>query len=241
MDRTCDNCKFKHHSLDESPCSSCDDLYSNWGNPEDKDCITCKYQFNHRMDDVCFACKAFSNWTPKESEKKEDNMKNQCDNCKFRLTDFNDAPCSHCDDFYSEWKENTIVTNNTPIVTEDDDEFDRDLTEDPVETSKKQIVIEDDEWTKSHASNTQMIVQERGELYGEFEDNARITQFVERVFRECPAYEYAPDTHKEALHMIIQKLSRCFCGGSFSYDDHWVDISGYAERVVDYIRKDNHE
>lgn len=84
------------------------------------------------------------------------------------------------------------------------------------------------------------VIEERGARYGKFDHNAQITQECEEIFRRvAPEYKYMPDVHKEALHMILQKLSRCACGDPF-YLDNWIDIMGYAENVVNYIQEENY-
>ncbi len=79
------------------------------------------------------------------------------------------------------------------------------------------------------------VVKERGSRYGSFYDNARITQECENVFKSAPSYHKASDVQKEALHMIIQKMSRCFCGDT-TYEDNWVDVVGYAENVLIHMK-----
>jgi len=79
------------------------------------------------------------------------------------------------------------------------------------------------------------VTQERSSRYGNFSGNARITQMCEDIFREFgPSYHQASDEQKEALHMILQKLSRAFCGDT-TYEDNWVDIMGYAQCVLDSL------
>lgn len=81
------------------------------------------------------------------------------------------------------------------------------------------------------------VIEERGKRYGHFKDNANITQGCDEVFKEyAPNFRDMPNIHKEALHMIIQKLSRCACG-DFMYKDNWVDIMGYAENVVKFLEE----
>jgi hypothetical protein len=85
--------------------------------------------------------------------------------------------------------------------------------------------------------SVELILEERGSRYGEFKDNATVTQLCEKVFENyAPHYWSLAPIQREALHMIIQKLSRAACGDA-TYDDNWVDVVGYAQCVVDYLRE----
>ncbi len=44
---------------------------------------------------------------------------------------------------------------------------------------------------------------------------------------------------KTALNMIAEKLSRIIEGDS-NFEDHWLDIAGYCERVLEILRKEAH-
>lgn len=78
------------------------------------------------------------------------------------------------------------------------------------------------------------VLQERGNRYGKFEDNARISQDLKDV---CTFHgqELHP-VFKEALDNICQKIARVVNGDQF-YEDNWVDIQGYAKLALDYIRE----
>jgi len=93
-------------------------------------------------------------------------------------------------------------------------------------------------WEKEHGSTPyrDKLLEERGGRYGAFTDNALVTQQCEEVFKTCaPNYYRLKPIQREAIHMIIQKLSRAACG-DWSYDDNWVDCVGYASLVVDFLR-----
>lgn len=77
------------------------------------------------------------------------------------------------------------------------------------------------------------VLQERGSRYGSFEDNARISQDLKDV---CTGGQELHPVFKEALDNICQKISRVVNGDQF-YEDNWVDIIGYAQLALDYIRK----
>lgn len=83
------------------------------------------------------------------------------------------------------------------------------------------------------------IIQEREARYGEFEDNAAVSQSIKGVLRQRhnPNLTYQ---HKEALDMIAAKMAR-IVNGDPNYKDNWVDISGYAQLVVEQIEKNEKE
>jgi hypothetical protein len=77
------------------------------------------------------------------------------------------------------------------------------------------------------------VLQERGNRYGKFEDNARISQDLKDV---CTGGQELHPVFKEALDNICQKIARVVNGDQF-YEDNWVDIQGYAKLALDYIRE----
>jgi hypothetical protein len=87
-------------------------------------------------------------------------------------------------------------------------------------------------------SSVDVVLEERGSRYGDFKYNALITQQCEEIFKDhAPHYWSLKPIQREALHMIIQKLSRAACGDS-TYVDNWVDICGYAQCVVNFLDAD---
>lgn len=87
----------------------------------------------------------------------------------------------------------------------------------------------------------QSVLQERGSRYGRFEDNASLSQELKSAIcrvLDNPTLvrrdQFKP-IHREAIQMILHKISRIACGDP-NYDDSWTDIAGYAQLVVDFIR-----
>ena len=78
------------------------------------------------------------------------------------------------------------------------------------------------------------ILTERKSSHGNFTDHARITQNLKRVIDEeligRMLRQQAPlsYTQKEAVDMILHKIGRVIAGDA-SFDDHWIDIEGYAK------------
>jgi len=82
-------------------------------------------------------------------------------------------------------------------------------------------------------ASVENVLQERGNRYGKFEDNARISQDLKDV---CTGGQELHPVFKEALDNICQKIARVVNGDQF-YEDNWVDIQGYAKLALDYIRE----
>ena len=81
---------------------------------------------------------------------------------------------------------------------------------------------------------TEQLLEERAETHGSFENNARISQALKRLFNhEDPVYT---DVQREALDMIALKLSRILSGHAY-FKDHWDDIAGYAKLVSESLEK----
>ncbi len=78
---------------------------------------------------------------------------------------------------------------------------------------------------------------ERGKLYEEFKDHAKISQSLKRAMWATTRWVDLPDDVKEALEMIQHKIARVL-NGDPEYDDTYRDVAGYATLVLDRILKD---
>lgn len=78
------------------------------------------------------------------------------------------------------------------------------------------------------------ILAQRGKRYGEFNDNAAISQYLKQAMHSAPNWEIKPDNVREALENIQQKIARIL-NGDDAYPDNWVDIIGYAKLVLKEI------
>lgn len=86
-------------------------------------------------------------------------------------------------------------------------------------------------------TNITETLKERGNKYGTFDGNARITQSL----KDCMSGKYQvtnwdvlSSDKKEALEMIAHKIGRIL-NGDPDYDDSWIDIAGYAQLVVNQL------
>lgn len=77
----------------------------------------------------------------------------------------------------------------------------------------------------------------RRQRYGSFEGHAEVTQDLKRTVNGHLARraKELSDVQREALEMICHKIGRII-NGDPNYDDSWVDIAGYATRVVEHLR-----
>lgn len=71
---------------------------------------------------------------------------------------------------------------------------------------------------------------ERSSTHGSFVENAFDSQRLKRVVKRSNSYESMTHVQREALDMIMHKISRITCGNPHE-PDHWLDIAGYATLV----------
>ena len=81
------------------------------------------------------------------------------------------------------------------------------------------------------AENLDGILAERGARYGSFASQAAFSQYLKDTLRKHKNYDELMYSQKEALEMIMHKISRIL-NGDPNYDDSWRDIAGYAELIV---------
>jgi len=91
-------------------------------------------------------------------------------------------------------------------------------------------------------------LKQRGSMYGDFADHARVTQAIKRAYRvdlrknleervtSGSMTRDEADMVEEALSMISHKVGRIVCGDP-CYGDSWHDIAGYARLIEDRTSK----
>jgi hypothetical protein len=77
-------------------------------------------------------------------------------------------------------------------------------------------------------------IQERGNVHGEFSENAEIADRLEAVARDGKNWHSMGAVKRVALTYIFGKISRIVCGDP-NHADHWHDIQGYAKCVEDRL------
>ena len=78
------------------------------------------------------------------------------------------------------------------------------------------------------------VLSERGSRYGTLMNNATISQGLKEIIHSSSNWEAMPPDMREALDMIVHKISR-IVEGDFNYDDSWIDISGYSTLIVERL------
>ena len=80
------------------------------------------------------------------------------------------------------------------------------------------------------------ILAERGQTHGDFSNQAECTQDLKKAFHNWAQHNTQTPYMKEAVDMILHKLSRVATGDPF-VQDHWDDIAGYATLVSDRVAR----
>jgi hypothetical protein len=80
------------------------------------------------------------------------------------------------------------------------------------------------------------VLDERGSQYGDFRTQGFIAQRMKEIARETTGFDRMEDYQREAVEMIIHKLSRLL-NGNPDFVDSWVDIEGYARCVSTRLSK----
>ena len=80
------------------------------------------------------------------------------------------------------------------------------------------------------------ILAQRGDSYGDYNEQAHQSQMLKACIRNSQSYPDMLAIERESLEMICTKMSRILCG-SPHHEDSWVDIAGYAQLVVDRLRR----
>lgn len=74
------------------------------------------------------------------------------------------------------------------------------------------------------------VLNERGAEYGDFRTQGFIAQELKETARDTPGWDRMEGMHREAVDMILHKLSRLL-NGNPNHIDSWLDIEGYARCV----------
>jgi hypothetical protein len=80
------------------------------------------------------------------------------------------------------------------------------------------------------------LIDGRTNTYGEFNENARLTQQMYDVMQLHPGWARLDYGKRHAAYMIVHKLSR-IVEGDPEYDDNWADIEGYARLAKERLKK----
>lgn len=86
-------------------------------------------------------------------------------------------------------------------------------------------------------SDIEKTLLERGERYGPFPDNARISQNLKIQMRNTPNWDYLQPDMRECLDLVASKISRILSGDP-EWADNPRDCAGYFTRVLQRILDD---
>lgn len=81
------------------------------------------------------------------------------------------------------------------------------------------------------------VIQQRRGRYGPLIESGEVAMKLEDYLRSLPGWERLAYDQREALAMVMHKISRIMCGDP-NYDDSWVDIAGYVQNVVNRLREE---
>lgn len=81
------------------------------------------------------------------------------------------------------------------------------------------------------------ILEQRQKTHGDFELKAIWIQQIMEDISGLYAWDDMKADQREAIHMILIKLSRIIYG-DYNYVDHWEDIAGYAQLVVNRLTEE---
>lgn len=81
---------------------------------------------------------------------------------------------------------------------------------------------------RSTGMSVEKILDQRNKTHGDFFMNGIVAQAIKDIMRKGESWEKLNEAQREALDLIAMKISRLVSGDP-KHDDHWDDISGYAQ------------
>lgn len=78
------------------------------------------------------------------------------------------------------------------------------------------------------------LLEQRRQTHGDFPDVAVIAQKTKDIWRAGARWETLSPVQREGLEMIAHKAARIVRGDA-NHLDHWRDIAGYAQRVIEWV------
>lgn len=79
------------------------------------------------------------------------------------------------------------------------------------------------------------VLEQRGERYGKFINNATVAQALKEAMMVDTNYHSLSADKREALDQIASKISRIVTSTCSEYKDSWTDIQGYSKLVADTL------
>lgn len=98
----------------------------------------------------------------------------------------------------------------------------------------KDQVGRDEAGGRSETDEIGAILRERGSTHGDFVTQAWVAQELKACAENGPNWVLMKANQREAIHMILHKISRVVCGNP-DFKDTWDDIQGYARLISDKL------
>ena len=93
----------------------------------------------------------------------------------------------------------------------------------------KDILVEQKDEVEMELVNE--VLEQRKKVHGSYDDYANINGSIMKIVRNTENYDKLDNKERSSLDMILSKVSRILSGDPH-FQDHWVDIAGYATLVV---------
>lgn len=81
------------------------------------------------------------------------------------------------------------------------------------------------------------LIAKRQQTHGDFRDVAQTSEDLLLAAAGSRNWSDLPPYMREGARMILHKLARALSGDS-AFQEHWLDLAGYAERVRTIIEED---
>ncbi len=82
------------------------------------------------------------------------------------------------------------------------------------------------------------LLKERGSVHGDYKEMCTIIQGIKNVMKfNQKRWDSLEAYQKETVEMFAVKIGRILAGDQ-NYDDHWIDIAGYATKCEENLPKD---
>jgi hypothetical protein len=80
------------------------------------------------------------------------------------------------------------------------------------------------------------ILKDREHTHGSYQDSSTVAIELKRViwYHVIEQKDFLPDDMQQSLDMICSKIARIICG-DHNEIDHWNDIAGYSQLVINRL------
>jgi len=82
------------------------------------------------------------------------------------------------------------------------------------------------------------LLEERGKTHGDIVIQSYFSQEMKSVLRASPHWKKMSSVKRECLEMVVHKIARILAG-NHEERDHYYDIIGYTQLILNEIEKEN--